>query len=254
MALWTSKNTFPNPIFSWTAAGLLLVTAVLVMPRTALFHTVKLRLLGRFTVAERVEQYGERARQRLAPHFEAAGVSYPPDRFLFAGFKQEDVLEVYAANAGEALKFIRSYPILAASGRLGPKLMEGDRQVPEGLYRIESLNPNSRFHLSIRVNYPNAHDRRRGAEEGRSDLGGDIMIHGNAVSIGCLAMGDPAAEELFILAAETGWQDVPIILSPVDFRTTNLPADFEPPTTWTAELHEQIKERVLALPASRRNR
>ena len=69
------------------------------------------------------------------------------------------------------------YPILAASGVLGPKLREGDKQVPEGIYGAEALNPNSKFHLSIRLNYPNTFDRRMAQSDGRTQLGGDIMIH-----------------------------------------------------------------------------
>src|SRR5204863_8498878 len=62
--------------------------------------------------------------------------------------------------------------------------------ISEGIYPIESLNPNSRFHLSLRIGYPNAFDRAQAAKEKRTNLGGDIMIHGNSVSIGCLAMGE----------------------------------------------------------------
>jgi murein L,D-transpeptidase YafK len=66
-----------------------------------------------------------------------------------------------------------------ASGGLGPKLGAGDRQGPERIYAIESLNPNSLFHLSMRLNYPNEFDQMRAKQDGRSDLGGDIMIHGS---------------------------------------------------------------------------
>ena len=92
--------------------------------------------------------------------------------------------------------FVLADPILAASGVSGPK-REGDKQVPEGFYRIELLNPNSRYHLSLRVNYPNADDLERARQDGRalSTLGGDIMIHGGSASIGCLALGDPAVGE-----------------------------------------------------------
>src|SRR5690606_4961 len=99
------------------------------------------------------------------------------------------------------LRFVRALPVLAASGRVGPKLQYGDYQVPEGFYRIEALNPNSRFHLALRVNYPNAFDRAEAAREGRTHLGGDIMIHGSNASVGCLAMGDVVSEDLFVLAA-----------------------------------------------------
>src|SRR6185312_1007254 len=156
------------------------------------------------TIAERLTQYGPAARARLHPYFQKQNLEYPPSQIAFIGLKEEKILEVYARSGTNEFKRIHSYPILAASGRVGPKLREGDRQVPEGIYGIESLNPNSRFHLSLRVDYPNAFDREQAARESRTNLGGDIMIHGSAVSVGCLAMGDEAAEDLFVLAADTG--------------------------------------------------
>src|SRR5262249_22886762 len=142
-----------------------------------------------------------------------------PHGLVLVGLKEERQLEVYASSSAGPYQFIRSYPILAASGTLGPKLKEGDRQVPEGIYAIEALNPNSRFHLSLRVGYPNTFDREQARNEGRANLGGDIMIHGKAVSIGCLAVGDVAAEDLFVLAADVGLTNITVILAPVDFRS-----------------------------------
>lgn len=190
------------------------------------------------TTAQRVAQYGEAVRARLVPDFEKAGVAYPPKRLALLGFKDEKRLEVYAADEKSGFIFIRSYPILAASGGPGPKLRQGDEQVPEGLYRIESLNPNSRFHLSLRIDYPNAADRARATVAGRKNLGGDIMIHGSAVSIGCLAMGDEAAEELFVLAALTGLPRIQVILSPIDFRREELDASQQP--EWVKARYDEI--------------
>ena len=59
----------------------------------------------------------------------------------------------------------------------GPKRVEGDGRTPEGLYQIETRNPDSRFHLSLRISYPSAADSARAAATGKSP-GGDIMIHG----------------------------------------------------------------------------
>jgi murein L,D-transpeptidase YafK len=127
-------------------------------------------------------------------------------------------------------------------------LREGDRQVPEGIYPIESLNPNSSYHLSLRVGYPNAFDRAQAANEGRKNLGGDIMIHGKSVSIGCLAMGDEAAEDLFVLAADTGLQNIKVVLSPMDFRTgAAVPKTAKLPD-WTEGLYNQIRSEMAALP------
>jgi len=200
------------------------------------------------SVADRLAQYGSTARGRLKPYFESAKITYPPKQLVFAGFKQERLLEIYATDATGNFRLVRSYPILAASGHAGPKLHERDLQVPEGIYGIESLNPNSNYHLSLRVNYPNGFDQDNAKKEGRTNLGEDIMIHGKAVSAGCLAMGDEAAEDLFVLAAETGVEKIKVILSPVDFRagrevpkTTTLP-------TWAPELYQEIRDELKQLP------
>jgi murein L,D-transpeptidase YafK len=140
--------------------------------------------------------------------------------------KDERRLEVYAA-ADDAFRRLVVYPVRAASGTLGPKLREGDRQVPEGVYAVESLNPNSRYHAALRVGYPGAFDRHTAAPEDRSRLGGDIMIHGGAASVGCLAMGDPAAEDLFVLAAAVGVENVSVVIAPVDLRTRPLPTHLD---------------------------
>ncbi|MFN0199917.1 MAG: murein L,D-transpeptidase family protein, partial [Bacteroidia bacterium] len=73
-------------------------------------------------------------------------------------FKQEKVLEVWAKKEGNPYQLLKTYPICAASGELGPKKREGDKQVPEGLYEIVAFNPESKYHLSLRLNYPNEYD------------------------------------------------------------------------------------------------
>lgn len=202
------------------------------------------------TIADRVAQYGPGARARLAPHFAAAAIPYPPERFVLLGFKRERELHLFAAGGGRDLTFIRSYPIEGASGGLGPKLREGDRQVPEGIYTIEYLNPNSVAHLSLALGYPNAWDVARAADDGRArdTLGGDIMIHGGSGSIGCLAIGDPAAEELFVLAADTGFEDAVVVVSPVDFRRHALPAGYRPATPWVPDLYAALRAQLERFP------
>ena len=119
------------------------------------------------------------------------------DPIFLRAFKEEKILEVFVRNR-EGVKYdlFRIYRIAATSGVLGPKLMEGDGQVPEGFYYTgeKSMNPDSMYHLSFNIGYPNAYDtfhRRTGSH---------IMIHGNEVSIGCLAMTDEKIEEIFTLA------------------------------------------------------
>jgi hypothetical protein len=204
------------------------------------------------TIADRVEQYGPTARARMLPFFAAAGVPYPPARFLLLGLKRERELQLYAAGPAEDLAFIRSFVIVGASGELGPKLRAGDRQVPEGVYRIVYVNPNSIAHLSLALSYPNDFDRIHAEEDGREGaiLGGDIMIHGGSGSVGCLAIGDQAAEDLFVLAADAGWEQAVIVVSPVDFRRSALPADYWPPTPWVNQLYAWLRTTIGTLPSA----
>ena len=202
------------------------------------------RLNGRATVADRIEQYGDAARERLRPYFEASGVSYPPSELIFVGLKDEKILEIWGRNKNSDFKKIKEYPIFRTSGKLGPKLREGDKQVPEGIYKIESLNPNSSFHLSLRLNYPNKFDLEHAKAEGRNNPGGDIMIHGGSLSIGCLAMGNEAIEEIFVLAAETGIKNIKVIIAPVDFRKKDLPEIQQNLPAWTDELYSNIRTEL----------
>jgi hypothetical protein len=198
------------------------------------------RLSEKATVATRLDEHGAAARERMAPYFAEAGVAYPPPALAFVAIKDEARLEVWAGAADDQLRFVREYPVLAASGRIGPKLREGDLQVPEGIYTIDWLNPNSDYHLSMHVDYPNAFDQAHALADGRTELGGAIMIHGDAVSIGCLAMGDPAIEELFVLVADTGLKQVATIIAPTDLRThpdATLPSE----PAWVPELYAELR-------------
>lgn len=200
----------------------------------------------RATVEDRLVRYGARADARLKPAFERAGVAYPPAEVALLAFKDTRVMQVYAratVDADTPWQYIKTYAVLGASGKPGPKLTEGDRQVPEGVYNIELLNPNSRFHLSLRLNYPNEFDLRMGAADGRTHIGSDIMIHGSSSSIGCLAMGDEAAEDLFVLAARVSKERVRVVIAPTDFR-------MEPPRLimveprWVSMLYASLSEAL----------
>lgn len=210
-----------------------------------LFFSVPSSSARTYSIEDRVKQFGAGVEKRMKPYFTKAGLSYPPREMAILAFKDTDILEVYAKEKGGKWQFIRSYPVLAASGKLGPKLRQGDNQVPEGVYRMELLNPMSRFHLSIRVNYPNEFDRKKGKEDGRTNLGGDIMIHGSWVSIGCLAMGDEAAEDLFVMAAHARKQRLPILISPTDFRKKGVKDPVSQPP-WIKEVYAALRKELAA--------
>jgi len=202
------------------------------------------------TVKERLREFGAAASHRLAPHFEQAGVPYPPAGFDLVAFKQERRLELHAKDSHGHRRLIRSYPVLGASGSGGPKLREGDLQVPEGLYSIELLNPNSRFHVSMRLNYPNEDDIAQAHRDGRdpAGLGGDIMIHGGAASVGCIAIGDEAVEEIFVLAALTGHEKIRVLIVPWDLRFQSSGDLHRDAPSWTANLHERLRKALTDFP------
>lgn len=162
--------------------------------------------------ADRVAQAVINKEPTLREMCHRAGLEYPPRAIFFRVFKKERVLEVWAGpKVGSALTLLKSYPIAAMSGGPGPKRREGDRQVPEGCYVIDRFNPQSSYHLSLRVSYPNASDK---VFSDKGSPGGDIYIHGNQVSIGCLAMTDDKIEEIYVLAWNARRSTIPIHIFP----------------------------------------
>lgn len=200
------------------------------------------------TIDDVVASIGPAARARLKPHFTRAGVAYPPTSLTLLAFKHERVLELWAQGEGAARR-VRGYAVLAASGGPGPKLREGDLQVPEGRYRVLWLNPNSSYHLSLKLDYPNARDLEQARRDGRTRLGGDIFIHGRAVSIGCLALGDEAIEELFVLAADVGVGRLQVLIAPIDFRVRGLrDEERRPDLAWLEGLYDELRRELRRYP------
>ncbi|MBX9666591.1 MAG: L,D-transpeptidase family protein [Candidatus Obscuribacterales bacterium] len=202
----------------------------------------------RRTMDEALKEYGRAARKRLKPDFKQAGIAYPPDSLTLVGLKEEKQLLLFAPNDEGVNCRIKVYPILAASGSAGPKLKQGDCQVPEGFYKIEAFNPASSYHLSLRVNYPNSEDHAHAKIEKRTDLGGDIMIHGSDVSVGCLAIGDEGIEELFVLVSDTGREKVNVLLAPNDLTTTKPNIDFKSQPSWLPTLYKRLKTALNEIP------
>ncbi len=192
-----------------------------------------------------LNHYGPMVRPTLRQRFLAAGVPWPPRRLTLIGLKAERQLEVWAYVNDEP-RFIHSYPVLDASGLPGPKRRRGDHQVPEGIYRVDAFNPNSRFHLSMRINYPNEFDRLMGLQDGRDNLGYDIFIHGRDYSEGCLAIGDPAIEELFVLVVDAGFGNTEVVIVPHDPRRETLLPPARGLPAWVDDLYLKLEQRLAA--------
>jgi len=208
--------------------------------------------MAQYSVQDRLNQFGKEARARMQPAFAREYIEYPPQEATLVAFKLEKRLELYAKDKNGKWRFIKNFPICMLSGGSGPKLRQGDLQVPEGMYGIELLNPNSSYHVSLRLDYPNAYDRKMAHQDKRSDLGSDIMIHGKCVSIGCLAMGDSAAEELFTLASDVGLAHTHVIIAPWDMRYSDIAKMHLPPTvpTWTLDLYQSIATELKHFPVT----
>ena len=186
--------------------------------------------VSRHTTADRVATI-EAKKPQLKSVAESAG-----GKLRILVFKNERRLEVHAPG----WKTPRVYPMTGFSGTLGPKLKEGDGQIPEGVYGIEYLNPNSSYYLSMKVSYPNAADRRRAKADGRTRLGGDIMIHGKNVTIGCVPIGDDAIEDVFYLVNAVGIKNVSVVIAPYDMRSGRKPELEKSPLSWYPELCGEI--------------
>lgn len=144
----------------------------------------------------------KKAIQRVQPNlrceFEEKKLQYGSPIFIRI-FKESMELEIWF-KSNDKFELFKTYEICTyGSGTLGPKTRQGDGQAPEGFYFVtpQRLNPVSNFHLSFNLGYPNKYDRihRR--------TGGNLMVHGSCVSIGCYAMTNAGIEEIYAISDAT---------------------------------------------------
>jgi hypothetical protein len=172
----------------------------------------------RMTVSK-MGELSDKLGDSVKAEFDKQKLAWPPQAMYLRSFKYDRQLELWVkGRATEPYRLFKTYRVCMQSGTMGPKRMEGDYQVPEGFYHINDFNPNSMFHLSLGLNYPNGSDRIL------SDSvmpGSNIYIHGNCVSTGCIAIGDDPMEELFYLASvvkEQGQEFIPVHVFPVNYK------------------------------------
>lgn len=159
--------------------------------------------------------------QDLNGRLEKAGLKLGAPIFIRI-FKRDFVLEVWLQK-NERFELFASYPICQFSGRLGPKFLQGDRQSPEGIYTVSAaqLNPNSRWHRSFNLGFPNSFDRSHGR------TGSYLMVHGGCSSIGCYAMTNAVISEIWTLvsaALNSGQQRFQVQALPFRMTDANLSA------------------------------
>ena len=125
-------------------------------------------------------------------------------------FKAERILEVYLQANNKDWTKVRTYPFCNFSGDLGPKLKEGDRQIPEGIYKIKVFNPKSKFYLSMGLDYPNERDMKIADPD---HPGSDIYIHGGCRTVGCIPITDEKIAELYLLA-KAARKEIEVLILP----------------------------------------
>jgi murein L,D-transpeptidase YafK len=150
------------------------------------------------------------------------GIKIGELNILIVAYKAEQELIVYAKKSSDKrYQELLSYEICASSGVLGPKRKQGDGQVPEGFYKIDRYNPSSQFYLSLGLNYPNQSDK---IVSKASDLGGDVFIHGECVTIGCMPMTNEKIKEIYLFAiqAHATGQTIPVYVFPFKMDMINM--------------------------------
>ncbi|MBI4932213.1 MAG: L,D-transpeptidase family protein [Bacteroidetes bacterium] len=171
----------------------------------------------------RVKTAYEEKEKLVKELFSSKGVELSSANIFIRVFKKEAQLEIWAKPfKDEKYQLIKTYSICSSSGDLGPKRKQGDGQVPEGFYEIDRFNPSSNFYLSLGVSYPNASDKILG---GKGNLGGDIFIHGNCVTIGCMPLTDDKIKEVYLMAVEAksnGQTKIPVHIFPFRMNETNM--------------------------------
>ena len=164
---------------------------------------------------ERVQVAYHEKEGLVKSYFTEKKISYNDFKLFIRAFKKEQQLEVWVAEKQKkTYTLLHTYAVCASSGILGPKRKEGDQQVPEGVYSINHFNPQSKFHLSLGLNYPNESDL---VLSDKSHPGSDIYIHGDCVTIGCLPLTDEKIKELYVMAVEAydhGQENIPVHIFP----------------------------------------
>lgn len=164
---------------------------------------------------QRVKDAYKEKEATVRSYFSEKKLSHENFQLFIRAFKREGQLEVWIKESGKGkYTLLHTYDICSTSGALGPKRKEGDLQVPEGIYAINHFNPESNFHLSLGIDYPNASDK---ILSDKKRPGGQIYIHGNCVTVGCIPLTDDKIKELYVLAVEArsnGQKNIPVHIFP----------------------------------------
>lgn len=155
--------------------------------------------------------------------YKKAGLDINSLNIYLRAFKKEQIVEVWGKDKSkDNFVLVQTYKFCKTSGKLGPKRKAGDDQIPEGFYKIDRFNTQSRFHLSLGLNYPNKVDKKL---SDTTDLTNDIFIHGGCSTIGSIPLGDDKIRELYIMAIDAkagGQTNISVSIFPARMTEENM--------------------------------
>ncbi|MEO8471941.1 MAG: L,D-transpeptidase family protein [Chryseolinea sp.] len=172
---------------------------------------------------QRVKSAYDEKEKQVKQYFLDKKLTYKDFDLFIRAFKREAQLEIWIKPQGaNKYSLLHVYDICSSSGLPGPKRAEGDYQVPEGVYNINHFNPVSNFYLSLGLDYPNASDK---ILSDKKRPGGEIYIHGNCVTVGCIPLTDDKIKEVYVMALEArnnGQKLIPVHVFPVRLNSKQL--------------------------------
>lgn len=215
--------------------------------RAADYHAQ--RWYGRPLNQVRLQPFIDRAWYRMAHRYIHADVAFPPHKAWLIVLKDENLIEVWASNWWFEPIFIGYYSF-RYKGWLGPKLHEDDVQLPEGQYRVSSLEAVDSHYLAAQLDFPNQYDRRQARREQRPVAGRKVFIHGGDPVPGGIAISERAMEELYLLCSGARRRTIQVLIVPVDFRhAARAQSRRIPSPPWQEELYADLAARLAAFPA-----
>lgn len=197
-------------------------------------------------LSKKEQQAFRKHEKQLKHQFAEAKLTWPAKQMYIRSFKQEGQLEIWLRHLpSEPFVLFKTYQVCALSGKLGPKRKEGDLQVPEGLYYINEFNPNSDYHFSLGINYPNQSDLFFADPQ---SPGSEIYIHGKCATVGCIPILNNPIEELYVLAStihQHGQDYIPVHIFPINFSNEQSLKQLQSHTMFNPHyqaLTEQLKQ------------
>lgn len=197
----------------------------------------------RLTTRQAIDKFGPSARKQLHLDFDQGDVKYPPEKISLVCLKQEKILLFYASDKRNPQpQLLYSFPLSSFSGKIGPKLKEGDLQIPEGFYRV--LNQRADMRLALCVDYPNSFDREKAKQDRRKNLGSDILVHGGSYSTGCVVISSEDMAKVFTAVYDCGCSNTSVLIAPCNLSTTKPDVDFKLQPIWLPSLYMSIKQKL----------